>query len=106
MARQVIDKYNIVFSKEVLQKDINRLTNQLWKLIPMKENDEDWEKQLNTVRVEISGLGEIFKEDLDFLILLSKLEGISSIDDISFEIYRKTVFETINLIQELKNALE
>ena len=101
-----MDKYNIDFPVTTIEQDIKRLINQLWKLIPMKENDEDWEKQLNTVRVEISGLGEIFKEDLDFLILLSKLEGISSIEDISFEIYRKTVFETINLIQELKNALE
>jgi hypothetical protein len=29
----------------------------LWKLIPMRENNEDWEKQLNTVIIEIAGLG-------------------------------------------------
>ena len=37
-------KYDFDFSKEVVKKDIYRLTNQLWKLIPMRENEEDWKK--------------------------------------------------------------
>ena len=36
-----------------------RLTNQLWKLIPMKENEEDWKKQLDTIILEITGLSEV-----------------------------------------------
>jgi hypothetical protein len=39
---------------------VRRLTNQLWKLIPMREHEEDWLKQLDTVIVEIAGLNEIF----------------------------------------------
>jgi hypothetical protein len=38
------DKYNIQFSQDVIVKNITRLTNQLWKLIPMRENNEDWKK--------------------------------------------------------------
>ena len=30
------------FSKESIDKNIGRLTNQLWKLIPMRENNENW----------------------------------------------------------------
>ena len=48
----------------------------------MKENEEDWEKQLDTVIIEIAGLNEIFIEAPH---------------------YRKTVFEAINLLQEIKN---
>jgi hypothetical protein len=58
---------NITFSKEVVEKNVSRLTNQLWKLIPMRENEEDWIKQLNTVVLEIAGLEELFKEDPQFL---------------------------------------
>ena len=36
-----------------------RLTNQLWKLIPMRENEEDWQKQLESVILEITGMDEI-----------------------------------------------
>lgn len=67
----------------------------------MKENEEDWEKQLDTVIIEIAGLNKIFVEVPQFLQLLSKLEGLYKAED--FFIYRKTVFEAINLLQELKN---
>jgi hypothetical protein len=55
-------KYNFSFSIDAVNKNIIRLTNQLWKLIPMKENNEDWEKQLNTVILEIAGMNEVFAE--------------------------------------------
>ena len=32
---------NIEVSNEVIKADIVRLTNQLWKLIPMRENEEN-----------------------------------------------------------------
>lgn len=37
-------KYNFDFPIEVINKNTVRLTNQLWKLIPMYEHEEDWEK--------------------------------------------------------------
>lgn len=95
-------KYNFDFSQEVIQKDVMRLTNQIWKLIPMREHEEDWQKQLDTVIIEVAGLNEIFIERPQFLQALSKLEGLKVKADIEFQSYRKTVFETINLLQELK----
>lgn len=94
-------KYSFSFPKESIEKNISRLTNQLWKLIPMYENEEDWQKQLNTVIIEVAGLHEIFIQAPQFLQLLSKLEGMKTINE--FSLYRKTVFEEINLLQELKN---
>ena len=76
-----------------------RLTNQLWKLIPMRENKEDWKKQLETVILEITGLNEVFVINGTLAALLSKLEGLRILDT-SFELYRKTVFESISLLQE------
>lgn len=84
--------------------DINRLTNQIWKLIPMRENDENWESHLQTVIVELVGMNEIFNFDERFLILLSKLEGLRVGENIEFFIYRKTVFESISLLREIYNA--
>ena len=92
-------KYDL--NLETLQADINRLTNQLWKLIPMREHQEDWQKQLNAVIIEIAGLNEIFNSELNYLILLSKLEGLKIVD-VSFNEYRKTVFESISLLREMR----
>lgn len=93
-------KYGFDIPFQSLEKNVIRLTNQLWKLIPMRENGEDWEKQLNTVILEIAGLNEIFIENPQFLSLLAKLEGIK-IQDVHFDLYRKTVFESISLLRGL-----
>ena len=71
----------------------------MWKMIPMRENDEDWLKHLDTVIIEIAGLNEIFIAP-QFLQLLCKLEGLR-VEETNFELYRKTVFESISLLQEL-----
>lgn len=85
---------------EAFNKNIDRLTNQLWKLIPMKENEEDWNKQLETLIVEITGLNLLYSEN--FIQLLSKLLGLKELKEISFDLYRKTIFECIDIIQGLK----
>ena len=101
MTAEFNTKYNFAFSQDVILTTITRLTNQLWKLIPMRENEEDWKKQLNTVILEISGLSEIFLHNPLFLQLLAKLEGIL-IEETTFSLYRKTVFECISLVQGMK----
>ena len=97
----MLDKYGIGFDKNDVIKNIRRLTNQLWKLIPMRENEEDWKKQLDTVILEFVGLNEIFIGPT-FLQALSKLEALK-VKEVDFDFYRKTVFECISLIQGIKN---
>ena len=95
-------KYNFEVESAAIVADINRLTNQLWKLIPMREHQENWLGQLNTVIIEIAGLKEILSSnEIKFIILLSKLEGLKLIE-VEFEIYRKTVFESISLLREIQ----
>ena len=59
-------KYNFDFPIEDIEINVRRLTNQLWKLIPMREHNEDWPKQLNTVILEIAGLNEILTKARNF----------------------------------------
>ena len=96
-----MDKYGIHFPLETRDKDAKRLINQLWKLIPMRENQEDWQTHLRNLIEEISGLVEIYKDIPEGLILLSKLEGLTSEVCEDFMIYRKTVFRCIDLLSQL-----
>ena len=96
-------KYSFDFQTQDIEVNIRRLTNQLWKLIPMREHDEDWPKQLDTVIIEIAGMNEIFIRP-QFLQLLCKLEGLK-VQETNFELYRKTVFECISLLQELNRGV-
>ena len=95
----LLNKYGIDIPEEDVNKNVRRLTNQLWKLIPMRGHEEDWQKQLDTVILEIAGLNEIFMGSA-FLQTLSKLEALR-IKETNFELYRKTIFECISLIQGL-----
>ena len=94
-------KYNFNIDSNLINTNINRLTNQIWKLIPMWENHEDWHNQLETVLIELTGLNELFNFNGQYLILLSKLEGLK-VYAIDFLIYRKTVFEAITLLRGLR----
>lgn len=96
----MLSKYDIDFPKKEIEKNVRRLTNQLWKLIPMKEHEEDWKKQIDTVIIELIGLNEIFNKFV-LLQILTKLEGLKLTDNVQFVVYRKTVFESISLLQEL-----
>ena len=55
----MITKYGFDFKAKEIEVNVRRLTNQLWKLIPMREHEENWPKQLDTVIIEIAGLNEI-----------------------------------------------
>lgn len=101
MAAVFEDNYGIKIDSESIEQNVARLTNQTWKLIPMREHEEDWEKQLDTVSLEIAGFGVIFAQFPQFLSLRAKLEGIKEVDT-TFELYRRTVFECISLLQEVK----
>ena len=93
------DKYEIEFTDEQVKSNVQRLTNQLWKLIPMREHNENWQKQLETVLIEIAGLNELFTSPI-ILQLLSKIEGLN-VKETNFEIYRKTIFECISLVRSI-----
>ena len=97
----LITKYEFEIENKFIKIDINRLTNQLWKLIPMRENEENWQLQLKSVLIELVGFQEVFNIDEKYLILLTKLEGLLKNQEIEFSIYRKIIFESISLLREI-----
>jgi hypothetical protein len=82
---------------------MRRLVNQIWKLLPMRENDEDWQKQLDSVLIEIRGLGKMFGDELNYLIISSSLEGLTENTD--FIVFRSEIFSIISMMTELMNII-
>ena len=95
--------YDEEFVDSLVAKDLRRLVNQIWKMLPMRENNEDWQKQLDSVLIELRGLHVMFGDQLNFLILISSLEGMREVDD--FIAFRSAVFNAISLMTELANKL-
>lgn len=100
----MIDKYGLNYPQANISIDLSRLVNQVWKLLPMREHKEDWQKQLDSVLVELRGLHELFGDQLDFLILITKLEGLRTEEN--FMVYRVNVFGAITLLTELNAKLK
>ena len=96
-----MDKYGIDFTLNAKKRDKERLINQLWKLIPMRENGEDWASHLFALVEEIGGLADLYRDNPNGLILLSKLEGLNHDVCGDFMLYRKTVFRCIELLGEI-----
>ena len=69
----------------------------------MRENEEDWQKQLDSVLVELRGLHRMFGDQLSFLQLISQLEGLY--ETVNFMTYRSTVFSALSLLTELTNSI-
>ena len=100
-------KYGIQIEDKAIKTSLNRLTNQIYKLLPIREEGSDWVRPLEAIMEELSGMNRLFLEQqLDFYKLICKLEGLFSLtkeDD--FMIYRSIIFECLGLIGGLQKCL-
>ena len=68
----------------------------LYGLLCEKEKNGEWEKFLNTIIIELMGLED--SDSINYWALMGKLHSLRFL---SYEYFRKTVFECINLVRGL-----
>ena len=101
-----VEKYDISFNNSAIVKNIDRITNQIFKLLPSREEGGDWQSPLENLIVEIVGMNELFSDQALLLHLLCKLEGLVTLTDKDdFLIFRKNIFESLTLLAEFKKCL-
>ena len=71
----------------------------IFKLLPLKEENKDWEKYLDGLLVELSGLSRL-SEDMNLVSLIAKLEGLRTVEDHS--LFRKVVFDCIDNVKKMQ----
>jgi hypothetical protein len=97
----MIIKYNIEINNEVIILHLNKLINGTYKLLPLREEQQDWKKPLSTLIEEIAGMNNLLSDHQDILFpLLCKMEGLSYLED-NFMEYRRVIFDCINLLGQL-----
>jgi hypothetical protein len=102
-------KYNTEIDNQIIINNLKRLINQIYKLLPNREEGIDWSTPLSTITEEIAGMGILFNAEIgpDSLSLLSKLEGLNSLDGKDdFFNFRRTIFECLNLMNKIKDYVE
>lgn len=95
--------YYTTIDNEVVYSTLERMTSQTFKLLPMREENQDWLKPLETLSLELLGLSKIFPENPALFSAVCKMEGIKEIgENIDFMVYRRTIFEICGLLGKAK----
>ena len=100
---QIVLSSGIMIDKGALHFNLKRLINQVYKLLPMREQEKDWEKPLQTLIEQLSGMKRlIVGQDSLFLSILCKMEGLFSLQGWqNMSLYRRTIFQCLSLLNEL-----
>ena len=99
----MITKFNTHIENEAIVVNLKRITNQVYKLLPSREESADWEKPLSTLIEEIAGMDRLLVGHHKTLFpLLCKLEGLFVLtQEDDFFLFRRTIFECLSLINDL-----
>lgn len=99
---------NFEINNEAIHKTIKRLINQIYKLLPNREEDLDWQLPLSTIIEELKGASRIFINNNEHLLsLICKLEGLYDLtDEENFFMYRRTIFECLNILSLMNEEIE
>ena len=104
----MILKYNIQIENKIIFNRLQNLINQIYKLLPNREEGIDWKKPLETILEELSGMQRLMDCGYPqiFFPLLNKLEGLYSLtQEMDFSCYRRTIFECLSLMNDLQKKI-
>ena len=104
----MIIKYDALIENEAIIENLSRLINQIYKLLPSREEGVDWQKPLTSIQEELAGMDMLLLDHHKLLFqIMSKLEGLFTLtQENDFMDFRKTIFECLNLVNELKKNVE
>lgn len=93
-------KYNINITEQIVQDEFKKIINQVYKLLPMREEESNWQKPLETIMVQLSGMKRLFEDQQElFFPLLCKMEGLFTLTkETDFQLYRRTIFECLGML--------
>lgn len=100
-------KYNIEIDNSAIEVNLKRITNQIYKLLPVREEGGDWETPLQNLIYEIIGMKILWADQPKLFSLLCKMESLLTLkEENQFFIFRRLIFECLSLLGEIKKCLD
>lgn len=94
-------------TSELLRNYFKSLVNQFFKILPMRENEEDsLQTYMQSLQVELLGCQELigdFRTDASYLTLLSILQYLIDNPECSVREVKREVFKCISICNRLKS---
>lgn len=96
-------KYDVEIENSSIKENLKKITNQIYKLLPNREEGLNWQTPLSTIMEELSGMDRLLIDQHDILFpLLCKLEGLFTLTkENDFFQFRRTIFECLSLVSRL-----
>ena len=102
----MVIKYNIEIDSSAVEKNLERITNLTFKLLPNREEGNDWETPLQNLIIELAGMAKLLDQTMLFS-LLCKMEGLQTLQsEDDFLKFRRTIFDCLNILQDIKKCLD
>ena len=99
-------KYNIDIAEDAVSDNIDRIINQIFKLLPSREEGGDWETPLHNLILEVGGMNKLLSDQTILFSLLCKMEALTTLTgEEDFFYFRKLIFECLGLLKQLKVCL-
>ena len=101
-------KYAKEYDKEIYIDNINKIINQIYKLLPLREENKEWIPTAKNIIVELTGMNEIILDQHYIFSILCKLEGLiklNQLDNDEFMVFRSIIFDCLNLLTKLKEEV-
>jgi len=99
-------KYNIEIAEDAVIENIDRIINQIFKLLPSREEGGDWETPLHNLILEVGGMNKLLSDHTILFSLLCKMEALTVLtEEEDYLAFRKLIFECLGLLKQLKQCL-
>lgn len=98
--------HNTEVDNDVVRCTLDRMTSQTFKLLPMREEEQEWLKPLETLSLELLGLNTLFPDNPCLFSAVCKMEGICEQgEEMDFMMYRRTIFEICGLLSKARDNI-
>ena len=103
----MVIKYNIDIAGSAIIENINRIINQIFKLLPLREEGGDWATPLHNLILEVSGMGNLLNDQVILFSLLCKMEALTTLsNEEDYLDFRKLIFECLGLLKQIKTTYQ
>ena len=98
-----MNKYDLQITPQVFEASIKKNINLIYKLLPMREEGQDWTKPLETILEELVGMNRLLIGLQPAMFpIICKLEGLFSLtENKDMSLFRRTIFECLSLLSKL-----
>ena len=102
----MVIKYGIEIAESAVIENVDRIINQIFKLLPSREEGGDWETPLHNLILEVGGMNKLLSDQTILFSLLCKMEALTVLTgEEDYIAFRKLIFECLGLLKQLKGCL-